>query len=365
MPVKMFWKTHPVFNPLGIGDHLNELHAEHDSRPDAERSHIMRRVYLREALLAISGQKFLQRAQIPASARRVLWYYDWTTLGDPIMDLSQRFALPCHITLDLCMPRGPAEIFEGDNRFAHVYRKGSDCPHDYDFIILHSIGPAALRFKLRHPATPFAAMIGHQQGERFARTEFSAIRLGQLLGRPIDPMFRPRISREPATANQPGSVVVVIGSKDSRRNYNQWPALLERIASAWDTSWPPLRFTLTGAGKNAHRDLAAFRPEFLARHCDVQLDQPSLTQAVQTIDRGELFLGPDGGLMHVAEALSKPGLCLFSRLLPEWRLLPGSRLQTLYTDDVMDAIPQEQILERFLAVAHQRYGAPAQRIAVG
>lgn len=94
----------------------------------------------------------------------------------------------------------------------------------------------------------------------------------------------------------------------------------------------------------------------------MQLDQPSLTQAVQTIDRGELFLGPDGGLMHVAEALSKPGLCLFSRLLPEWCLLPGSRLQTLYTDDVMDAIPQEQILERFLAVARQRYEAPAQRI---
>lgn len=90
--------------------------------------------------------------------------------------------------LNLCMPRGPAEIFEGDNRFAHVCRKGPDCPHDYDFIILHSIGPSVLRFKLRHPATPFAAMIGHLQGERFARTEFSAIRLGQLLGRPIDPI---------------------------------------------------------------------------------------------------------------------------------------------------------------------------------
>jgi len=83
---------------------------------------------------------------------------------------------------------------------------------------------------------------------------------------------------------------------------------------------------------------------------------------VRIIDRGELFLAPDGGLMHIAEALGKPGLCLFSKLRPEWRLLPGSRLQTLYTDDVMDSIPQDLILEHFLAVARQRYGTPAQPI---
>lgn len=357
----MFWKTHPVYDALGAGNHLNELRREHELRPAAQRRRIMKRVCLREALLAVTGQKLLQRNRLPANARRVLWYYDWTTLGDPIMDLSQRFAFPAGITLDLCMPRGPAELFEGDNRFAHVYRNETDCPRGYDFIILHSIGPAALRFKLlRHPATPFAAMIGHQQGERFARIEFSAIRLGQLLGHPIAPLHRPRVSgrcRDGGTPHQPGRVVVVLGSKDARRNYNHWPALLACIAQAWQPGWPPLRFVLTGGGRNAHQDLAAFDPEFLATHCEVLLDLPSLTEAVRVIDAGDLFLAPDGGLMHIAEALDKPGLCLFSKLRPEWRLLPGSRLHTLYTDEVMDAIPQPAILESFLAVARSRYGA--------
>lgn len=358
----MFWRHHPIYDPIGVAGHLNDLRAEYISLSWRQRGKLLKRVFERELLLLVSGQKCLQAKLFPANVKRVLWFYDWTTLGDSIMDLSQRFAFPENIALDLCVPKGPAELFDGDRRFHRVYRSVETCPKDYDFILLHDISTSSIKFKVKnYYSTPFASMLGHQQGERFARIDFSAFRLERLLGISISSPYAPRLGERPLAGlmPEPGRIAVALGGKDVRRRYSHWPELLAAVAQAWKPAWPPLRFALIGSGPSAKEDLASFPEEFLAACCEIFLDLPSLLEVQQQIGRSEWFLGADGGLMHIAAALDKPGVCLFSEIRPEWRLLPACRLQSVYTPAAMDNISVATIVGKFIAQADLDYAGRA------
>lgn len=355
-----FWTHHPIHDALGVGAYLNDLEAEYRALSPGQKARQLKRVVERELLLRLTGQKRRQVQRLPAGTRRILWVYDWTTLGDSIMDLSQRSAFPDEIVVDLCITKGPAELFDGDSRFRHIYRRIEDCPRDYDFILLHCISTTSIKLKLRHyPRQPFATLLDHQQGERYARIDFAALRLERLLGRPRQPPLPPRISSA-VTAGivpQAGRIAVVLGGRDGRRRWRDWPGLLDALVRDWPPASPEPRFVLIGNGPSARDDLAAIPTGFVERHCTVRLDLPDLAEAAREIQHCALFIGTDGGLMHIAAALEKPGVALFAEIRPEWRLLPGNPLTPLYTPRAMADIPQAEIAAAFIAAA-RRAAAP-------
>ncbi|MCE1242920.1 glycosyltransferase family 9 protein [Oryzomicrobium sp.] len=361
----LFWTHHPIYDALGVGAYLNDLEGEYRALSPGQRARQLKRVVERELLLRLTGQKWRQTKRLPAGTRRILWVYDWTTLGDSIMDLSQRFAFPDEIAIDLCITKGPAELFDGDSRFRHIYRRIEDCPRDYDFILLHCISTTSIKLKLRHyPRQPFATLLDHQQGERYARIDFAALRLERLLGHPRQPPLPPRIS--PAVtdgiAPQAGHIAVALGGRDGRRRWRDWPGLLDALVRDWPPASPEPRFVLIGNGPSARDDLAAISAGFVERHCTVRLDLPDLAEAAREIQRCALFIGADGGLMHIAAALDKPGVALFAEIRPEWRLLPGNPLTPLYTPGAMADIPPAEIAATFIA-AVQRTTAPAPQLS--
>ncbi|CAE6718564.1 hypothetical protein R75461_01393 [Paraburkholderia nemoris] len=81
----------------------------------------------RIALMLLSGQQLLIADAAPRKVKKLLWYYDWATIGDSIMDLSQRLLIDPRISIDLCMPHGPVELFVRDARFRRVSRSLDDC----------------------------------------------------------------------------------------------------------------------------------------------------------------------------------------------------------------------------------------------
>src|SRR5471030_1817458 len=80
----------------------------------------------RSVLMLLSGQQLLIASDAPQKTSKLLWYYDWATIGDAIMDLSQRFLIDPRISIDLCMPHGPIELFVDDDRFRRVSRSLDD-----------------------------------------------------------------------------------------------------------------------------------------------------------------------------------------------------------------------------------------------
>lgn len=342
-------RWHPIYNAFSFSDRFNNLKGEYRTIPKSLSRKWFRKYVQRELILLLTGQRLLQRKSIPSDAKKILWFYDWNTLGDCIMDLSQRRYLSERYQVDICVPSGPADLFEGDPAFHRIYRRISDCPRDYDFILLHDISSTSIRIKLtRYFLKPWASMINHQQGEQYARVNFSASRLEQLLGGALEPL-RPSVPLPLAISSSPNRIAIALGGVDPRRRYQRWPELLRAIVDKLSPTVEP-RFALMGSGESAHNDLMAFSPEFIERYADVELDQPNLSVLKQAMARCDYFIGCDSGLMHLAESLDKPGVALFGHIRPEWRLLPESRLLKLFDPYTVNNLAFDDIAVDFLRV---------------
>lgn len=142
------------------------------------KKHIQRGLVLR-----FSGQRALQKNTIPTGARKVLWLYEWYMLGDCILNDAQRQYLAGHHQIDICVPAGPLDVFENDPLFHRVYRNLSDCPQDYDFILINDINSRTIRQKIkRYRDKPWAAIINDPRQDAYTRVEFVSSRIEQLLG---------------------------------------------------------------------------------------------------------------------------------------------------------------------------------------
>lgn len=332
-----------------------------------ERIRQLKRAVKHESLLCLTGQKWRQTSRIPPKTQRILWIYDWNDgIGDSIIGLSQRFIFPKDIAVDLCITKGPAELFRGDTLFRRVYQRLEECPPDYDFILLQRLGSASLKLKLRYyPHQPFAIMVTHPGGEpNDAFFDYVSLRMAQLLCVPVQPPSPPRISPTitAGIAPQDGCIAVALGGRDGRRRWRDWPGLLDALVRDWPLTAPQPRFVLIGNGPSARDDLAGLPTGFVERHCTVRLDLPDLAEAAREIQRCTLFIGADGGLMHIAAALGKPGVALFAEIRPEWRLLPDNPLTPLYTPGAMADIPLAEIAATFIA-AVQRTAATAPQLS--
>ena len=337
-----------IYNAIGQGDTLNNLRGEYQALPRTTQKKWLRKALKREFLLYLTGQKLLQRQRLPADPIKMLWFYDSNPLGDSIMDLSQRFALPERITLDAYIPNGPAGLFTDDTRFNQIYTDLKDVPRDYDFILIHSISSTSLGTKLLNFfSTPWAATMNHQQGEQYSRVHFTAARLGQLLGQPFPPI-RPRLTIPPAASQGQHNIVVALGGEDTRRRYQFWPEVLAQIVAQLGPSNPP-RFTLMGSGAPAKEDLARFTPAFLEAYAEVAFNLPNLAALKTAMATCGYFMGCDSGLMHLAEAYDKPGIALFGNIRPEWRLLSESKLVSLFDAATVNNLTPTDVAARFLS----------------
>ncbi|WP_417069412.1 glycosyltransferase family 9 protein [Niveibacterium terrae] len=321
--------------------------SEQPSKGRRERIRALRR----RILLALTGQILLRRKQIPEKARRILWYYDWSTLGDSIMDLSQRFAIPEGIELNLLMPNGPATIFADDSRIAKTFRCIEEVDRDYDFILIQDLSTRSLSFKLKHFfATPFASVYEHLQEERFSRIDFAAGRVSELFRLPPFPPLPPSLT-VPARQNAETEkmIVVAIGGNDPRRSYQDWAGVLENLVVNVLPGQRTPHFLLVGSGEAAKQALATIPKDFLAAHCDSLIDADDPRELVAAIAGCAAFIGADGGLMHIAAACDKPGLALFCEIRPEWRLHPERQLGALFHDTDINSLSSKHIAEAFIA----------------
>jgi hypothetical protein len=306
----------------------------------------------RAALLLLTGQRFLLVDQPRERPRRVLWYYDWETIGDAVMDLSQRVLIDTSIELELCMPKGPIELFEHDRRFRRVHRHPSDCEGPYDLIITQWITTELIRRKTRYfPRVPWLSVMCHQRGELFCRTSLCFARLRPLFGSACPPTPAPPSLDVPGSARtglHEVDIVMAVGGRDPRRTYSRWHEVLETLVR----SWPPHRgrpnIALVGAGAPAKAAADRIVGLGLPAHIEVRLDLPGLLQAVELIAAGQVFVGCDGGLMHVAAALDKPGVALFCQILPRWRLHATSRITGLFDSEDVDRIEAAEVAKAVL-----------------
>ena len=342
---------HPIHGlPFDAGEVASRMDEEFRALPRGKRWQLMRKVVQREALMLATGQAWLCRDRAPREVLKLLWIYNWTTLGDSIMDLTARFSLPEHVQADLCITPALAQLYLHDTRFRHVYASIEDCAQDYDFVLLHALTGKALRGMRQHVSgTPFAPMIGYVNGEQFARLPFADARLRYLFRLPAAAPPAPALGLGPRQrpAGDRFEIAVGLGARDARRSYPHWGDALRGVLARWPAELAPPLFRLLGVA-NASGERTAIGATFIANHCVDHVDRLSLIETARTIRDSDAFLGTDGGLMHVAAATRVPGLALFTVIDPRMRLAEDSSIQFLTTDRAMADFAPAEVAKAFV-----------------
>lgn len=325
---------------------------------------VAKKYFHRRLRLALSGQLRHEVRHVAPQAR-VLWIYGGKhSVGDAVMDMSGRALLRGREgPIDLLISPGLKAVFEGDDIFRNVFDDPAAVnPADYDVVVMQEFNYPTLRIKRRFFATlPFACLFRFFHGPDRNQTQFSLAAVNDVFGLELGPdeLFaraKPYLREEtdlPAgIANQLPSgpfVVLAMGGVEPRRTYAHWRACLDAYDAAYAPGLPT-GIVLLGSGNGADAATALMEAKF--RHLELVsfVGQLTLRDAKRVIANASLFVGADGGLMHVAHTTRAPSVTLFAAAEPPYlRLTPRCQSTPLQTESDVSAVAPAELAETIIA----------------
>ncbi|ALS60791.2 glycosyltransferase family 9 protein [Pandoraea norimbergensis] len=323
--------------------------------------------YLHRRLrLALSGQASREVRHVPPNAR-VLWIYGGkASVGDAVMDLSGRALLRGReAPVDLLITPSLKAVFEGDDIFRHVYDDPKAVnPADYDVVVMQEFNYPTLRIKRRHfPTLPFACLFRFFHGPDRNQTQFSLAAVNDVfaLGLGPDELFsraKPYLRAEtdlPETIAQQlpqrPYLVLAMGGVEPRRTYAHWRECLAAYDAAI-AGMPglPAGIVLLGSGNGADAAKALMEAQFAHLQLVSFVGELTLRDAKRVIANAALFVGADGGLMHVAHTTPTPSVTLFAKAEPPYlRLTPGCQSTPLQTESDVSAVDPVELADTIVA----------------
>ncbi|MFJ2993963.1 glycosyltransferase family 9 protein [Pandoraea sp. NPDC087047] len=324
----------------------------------------------RRVRLAMSGQMRHEVRHVAPGAR-VLWIYGGkASVGDAVMDMSGRALLRDRAgPVDLLIAPGLKAVFEGDDIFRHVYGDPAQVnPADYDVVVLQEFNYPTLRLKRKFfPTLPFACLFRYFHGPDRNQTQFSFAAVNDVfsLNLASDHLFasaKPYLRHE---ADLPEAIArqlpegpfltLAMGGVEPRRTYAHWRAFLQAYDIAYQPGMPR-GIVLLGSGNGVEAANALMDAKFVNLRLASFVGSLTLRDAKRVIANAALFIGADGGLMHVAHTTRTPSVTLFAQAEPPYlRLTPLCRSTPLHTQsDVSEADPVELADTVVAALAESR-----------
>ncbi len=308
-----------------IVPHDPESFLASQSRPKLVKKYLHR--YL--TLLA-GGQRRLEAKRIEKK-KRVLWLYTGkANFGDAIMEMAGRALLrDVDVAVDLLTLPKLHPLFCEDDIFQNVYASVDELdPRQYDAVVLNEFNYPSIKLKLRHfKKTPFACLFGYFHGPARNQTLFSFAAVNDVFGVGLSDEALVRLAkpylhassatrRSAAGKRPPGAAIALsVGGIDENRSYRHWPALLAMLDATDDDSLPR-HVVLLGSDNGLGAASEIMRQPFARLRVESHVARCSLLEAREIIESCTLFVGCDGGLMHVAHSTSTPSVTLFSHREP-------------------------------------------------
>ncbi|MBP7846827.1 MAG: hypothetical protein KAZ94_01705 [Burkholderiales bacterium] len=303
------------------------------------------RTYRRFFTLLFSKQLHLELDLIPERVSKILWLNpSSTSIGDSIMELSGRKLLDGRsFKVHLLTDRKNSSLYTEDHVFQQVFTDPRQITESYDLILVDVYNTKSIRMKYKYfPSVPFCALQGYFYGADFNRLLFSFHRINALLNYPysqneIDQRSRHYLCLNSSTQKR-FHVVVAVGGEDSLRTYLQWNTVVSELLEMY----PNIKICLVGSD-NGLEHAKNLSTEFNSK-IDNKVAKLSILETAQLIVNSNVFLGADGGLMHIAAAFDLAGVALFAKFRPELRLGYTSKILTLFTDANVNQIEPTQII---------------------
>ena len=345
-----------------------------------EQAQAVKRYLHKRLVLAWTGQSSLIRRQATKGTRVLVAYFGADNIGDALMDMAGRRLLKdSGWEVDLLVDGALAPLFAEDDVFARVFSDPSHIdPDAYGFVLLNNLNLRTLRRKRELlPRTPFCSMVGFFYAIDFNHIELSYFAFNEVFGvgttvvdllaqaRPYlperDTRFLGALDTLPMSSDVTPTVLIAVGGREAYRTYPHWVELLRRLDRA-DAPWADWRFILIGSdnGKADAERVCAERFDHIK--VESRVGRTDLFQCRALMARADIFIGADGGLMHLAHTTGIPTLSLFSvEVRPCMRLTPACGSTPIHSTGDVSAIEPEEIdqaLVRMLALRQAGTGAP-------
>jgi hypothetical protein len=326
------------------------------------RFKIAKKYLHKQFLLKTRRQLRLERPHLDHS-QRVLWIYAKRNFGDATMDLAGRALLKdTGVGVDLLTLPSQVPLFREDDIFGHVYGDPPEVDASrYDAILLSEYNLPSIRLKTQHFGTlPYACLYQHFNGPDRNQTRFSYASVNDVfsLGHSVETLAaisKPYLACSDATREsvrdllpaQP-FIALAAGGVDPGRTYHRWPEFVD-LLSRCDDARTPKNIVVLGSdnGTEIAQQLCTGAPG------NVQIrtltGKLAFLQAREIVAHAALFVGADGGLMHVAHSTDTPSVSLFSRREPPYlRLTDACHSIGLQGSDDVDTIAPAQIMDAVL-----------------
>ncbi len=335
------------------------------------RAKIVKKYLHKHLLLKWRGQKRIELGSLPAG-KRLLWIYTGKrNFGDATMDMSGRALLKGRgFEVDLFTLPNLHKLFEEDDIFQNVY---SDLQQlrgrAYDAIVMSEFNLPSIKLKVqRFRHLPYICLFQYFYGPDRNQTTFSyaAVNHAFSLGYPaasIVAMSKPYLAtnaqtRESVRAFLPESrfLALAVGGLDANRTYGRWRELLQLIDQSDDPTMPK-HIVLLGSDNGLAMAGNLLKSAFGTLKIYSCVGRLTLLQSRQMVANASLFVGADGGLMHVAHSTPTPSVSLFSdREPPYLRLTPQCKSIGIQSTGDVDEIAPAAIMSAIrtqLSNAHE------------
>ncbi len=358
---------HPIRTALKYGTETIYPEVPHDSYSYLERTprhKIVKKFFHKYLFLSLTGQLQLLRGKIDHKSRILFLYTGKDSFGDSNLELSGRSLLRgVGVSIDLLTLPKLVPQFGEDDVFSRVFTAIEDVnKSDYDAVLLAEFNHRSLRLKAKHfPELPFASLFGYFDGPARNQCHFSYTAFNDVFSIGLSeekllsiakPYLNSSIETERSIVDQcppEPFVCLSVGGIDPYRTYGQWSEVL-RLIDRQSDQHQVRDVVLVGSdnGKNVAAQLKQQQFDFI-RITD-RVATLSLLQSRSMIARAQLFLGCDGGLMHVAHSTATPSVALFSAKEPQqYWTTEACQCHGIQSTGAVSEIAPEKVVSTFVS----------------
>lgn len=315
----------------------------------------------RQLLLWMFGQMRLEKT-LPLEGRFIWIYTAKRNFGDAVMDLSGRALLKDkvknnEILVDLFTLPHLKKVFEEDDIFGKVISDVAEINFNaYTHVILSETNPRSIKWKAKlFKKLPFVSLFKYFDGPDRNQTLFSFASINQefhlgLSQEEITHLAKPYLASSASTMESVTGIVsddpfitVGVGGIDEDRTYKKWIDFFKLLdESSFEL---PRTIVLLGAANGLEDVEKILSQSFSHLKIISYVNQLSLLQSREVIQRSVLYIGCDGGLMHVAHTTSSPTISLFSKEPSYLRLTEQCHSTPLQSINNVNLIDATQIMD--------------------
>jgi ADP-heptose:LPS heptosyltransferase len=310
--------------------------------------------YRRCFYIFLKGQHNLEIFKILPKHQKILWInLSAPSLGDSLMDLSSRILLN-NRKVDLFTDKKNSHIYEDDLYFNNIFSNIKDINSKYDLVILDSYSSRTLKIKHKVASkTNFVGIYGYFNGPEVNRILFSFHQMNNLLGyinteKTINKIAKNSISISKKDQNLVAKIIPIkyiaisLGGEWKYKTFRKWDKVIQLILQ----ENKELNIVLVGS-KNATFHAMQILNKFPNDSILNFTSRLSFKQTAEVINKAEVFLCCDGGLMHAASGLNSNLVTLFAKLTPQMLLTSNTPSYCLFDKDDVNNIEVNKILAYF------------------